>query len=62
MRRPGSTTSYIGWLRTDSLVNTLNEQSRRGFLQDVEDLVEAKYNGQVARNYVYEVIVAQRAS
>jgi hypothetical protein len=57
-----STASYIGWLHTDSLVHSLNDQSRRGFLQDIERLIEAKYNGQVVRNYVYEVIVAQRAS
>lgn len=60
--RSHSTASYIGWLKTDSLVNTLNDQSRRSFLQDIERLIESKYNGQVVRNYVYEVIVAQRAS
>jgi SAM-dependent methyltransferase len=54
-----STASYIGWLHTDSLVNSLNDKSRRGFLQDIERLIESKYNGQVVRNYVYEVIVAQ---
>ncbi|HEU5383836.1 MAG TPA: class I SAM-dependent methyltransferase [Ktedonobacteraceae bacterium] len=57
-----STISYIGWLRTDSLVNSLNDQERVGFLQDIEHLIELKYNGEVVRNYVYEVIVAQRAS
>ncbi|HET8845594.1 MAG TPA: class I SAM-dependent methyltransferase [Ktedonobacteraceae bacterium] len=56
-----STTSYIGWLKTDSLVNSLNDQSRRGFLQDINHLIEAKYNGKVVRNFVYEVIVAQKA-
>jgi hypothetical protein len=53
---------YIGLLNTDSLVNSLNDQSRRGFLQDIDRLIESKYNGEVVRNYVYEVIVAQRAS
>jgi SAM-dependent methyltransferase len=57
-----STASYIGWLHTDSLVNSLDDQSRRGFLQDIERLIESKYNGQVVRHYVYEIIVAQRAS
>ena len=57
-----STTSYIGWLRTDSLVNSVNDRSRSGFLQDIGRLIEAKYNGEVVRNYVYEVIVAQKAS
>ena len=57
-----STASYIGWLSTDSLVNSLDDQSRHGFLQDIERLIEAKYHGQVVRNFVYDVIVAQRAS
>ena len=57
-----STASYIGWLHTDSLVTSLNDQSRRGFLQDIEGLIEAKYKGQVVRNFVYDIIVAQRAS
>jgi SAM-dependent methyltransferase len=57
-----SSTSYIGWLHTDSLVNSLNDQSRRGFLQDIDRLIASKYNGEVVRNYVYEVIVAQKAS
>jgi SAM-dependent methyltransferase len=57
-----STSSYIGWLKTDSLVNSLPDQARRGFLQDIERLIEAKYHGAVVRNWVYEVIIAQRAS
>ncbi len=59
--RRHSTASYIGWLRTDSLVNSLTDQARRGFLQDIERLIAAQYNGEVVRNYVYAVIVAQRA-
>ena len=55
-----STTSYIGWLHTDSLVNSLSDQERAGFLQDIERLIEAQYHGQVVRNFVYEVIVAHR--
>jgi len=57
-----STASYIGWLRTDSLVNSLSDEARRGFLQDIEHLIDATYHGTVARNFVYEVTVAQRAS
>ena len=59
--RRHSTASYIGWLRTDSLVNSFTDQARRGFLQDIERLIASQYNGQVVRNYVYAVIVAQRA-
>lgn len=57
-----STASYIGWLHTDSLVNSLDDTSQRGFLQDIEHLIEAKYHGEVVRNFVYEVIIAQKAS
>jgi SAM-dependent methyltransferase len=60
--RRHSTASYTGWLHTDSLVNSLDDSSRRGFLQDIERLIEAKYNGEVVRNYVYDAIVAQRAA
>jgi len=57
-----TTASYIGWLNTDSLVLSLDDKSRRGFLQDIERLIESKYHGAAARNFVYEVIVGQRAS
>jgi len=56
-----STTTYIGQLNTDSLVNSLDDESRRGFLHDIHHLIESKYNGEVVRNWVYEVIVSQRA-
>lgn len=59
--RSHSTASYIGWLNTDSLVNSLDDTSRRGFLKDIEHLIESEYNGEVIRNAVYDVIVAQRA-
>lgn len=55
-----STESYIGWLNTDSLVNGLEQESRSGFLNDIGQLIESKHGGEVIRNYVYEVIVAQR--
>jgi SAM-dependent methyltransferase len=57
-----STASYIGWLRTDSLVNSLDDEARRGFLRDIEQLIDAKYHGTVARNFVYDLTVARRAS
>jgi SAM-dependent methyltransferase len=57
-----STASYVGWLETDSLVNTLDAESRRDFLDAIHQLIEAKYGGVVDRNYVYEVIAAQRGS
>jgi SAM-dependent methyltransferase len=60
--RSYSTAAYIGWLRTDSLINSLNDPARRGFLEDIEHLIELNYGGEVARNYVYEIITAQRAS
>ena len=34
-----STDSYIGWLRTDSLVNGLDPDARSGFLHDIEELM-----------------------
>jgi len=57
-----STASYIGWLETDSLVNTLDAASRRAFLNEIEQLIESKYAGAVDRNYVYEIVAAQSAS
>jgi SAM-dependent methyltransferase len=57
-----TTESYVGWLRTDSLVNTLDDEARRGFLEDIERLIQSSYNGAVVRNFVYEVITARRAS
>lgn len=52
--------SYVGWLRTDSLVNTLDDAARQGFLGDIEALIETSYDGAVDRNFVYEVISAPR--
>lgn len=60
--RSYSIAAYVGMLRTDSLINSLSDASRRGFLEDIEHLIELNYSGEVARNYVYEVITAQRAS
>jgi hypothetical protein len=35
-------------------------QSRQGFRQDIEALIDTKYDGRVSRNFVYEVIAAVR--
>ena len=56
-----ATAAYIGWLNTDSLVLSLDDKSRRGFLQDIARLIDSKYHGAAARNFVYEVIVARTA-
>ena len=56
-----STDSYIGWLRTDSLVNGLDPDTRSGFLHDIEGLIVSNYRGTVDRNFVYEVIVTTRS-
>jgi SAM-dependent methyltransferase len=55
-----STTTYVGMLKLDSLVNSLDSESRRGFLQDIARLIESTYGGEVVRNYVYEIAAAQR--
>jgi hypothetical protein len=56
---PRTTDSYVGWLRTDSLVNTLDDASRAGFLADIARLIDTAYGGRVARNFLYEVISAE---
>jgi len=58
--RQHTTESYVGWLRTDSLVLTLDDQARAGFLNDIAALIDAKYHGSVARNFAYDVITAKR--
>ena len=57
-----STRSYMGWLNTDSLVLGLDPESRREFLRDIEQLIDSNHHGGITRNYVYEVVVAQRGS
>jgi SAM-dependent methyltransferase len=57
-----TSTSYVGWLSTDSLVNSVDRESRRGFLADIEQLIASRYDGAVERNFVYEVIVAEQVS
>ncbi len=55
-----TTESYVGWLSTDSLVNTLDQATRRRFLDDIGDLIQSRYDGTVIRNFVYEIITARR--
>ena len=59
--RSHTTDSYIGWLKTDSLILSLDPLSRRAFLEDMQRLIDTKYDGRVSRNFVYEVIAATRA-
>lgn len=56
-----TTESYVGWLKTDSLISGLDPRSRQGFLDDIHKLVDTKYGGRVCRNFVYEVIAATRS-
>ena len=58
--RRHTTDSYVGWLKTDSLVSSLDPASREGFLNDIAALIDTKYDGGVSRNFVYEVIAAVR--
>lgn len=58
--RTQSTASYVGLLKTDSLILTLDPAARRGFLDDIAALIESKYHGEVSRSFVYEVIAAHR--
>jgi SAM-dependent methyltransferase len=59
--RHHTTDSYVGWLRTDSLILGLDPLSREGFLDDIQTLIDTKYDGRVSRNFVYELITATRA-
>ena len=58
--RQHSTESYLGWLRTDSLVTTLDLKAREGFLNDIGRLIDAHFGGLVSRNWLYEFVTAPR--
>ena len=58
--RQHDTESYVGWLKTDSLVATLGHDARDGFLNDIANLIETKFKGTVSRNFLYEIISAPR--
>jgi hypothetical protein len=60
--RQHSAESYVGWLKTDSLIATLDRDARDGSFDDIASLIDAKFNGMVSRNFLYEIISAQRIS
>lgn len=51
---------YVGLLRTDSLILTLTEQSREGFLADIAALIDSHYAGVIARDFMYEIVVGRK--
>ena len=55
-----TTVEYVGLLQTDSLVNTLDPDPRGRFLADIASLIDDSFRGVVERNYLYELIVAER--
>jgi SAM-dependent methyltransferase len=54
--------SYVGWLRTDSMVATLDKESRQGFLSDIGQLITTRYDCLVSRNFLYEVVTAEKVA
>jgi SAM-dependent methyltransferase len=52
--------SYLGWLKTDSLIATLEPDAQDCFLNDIGHLIETEFQGTVSRNFLYEVITAPR--
>lgn len=57
--RQHTTESYVGWLKTDSLILSLDSDSRSRFLSDIAALIDGTYRGSVARNFAYDVITAR---
>ena len=55
-----TTAEYVGLLRTDSLVLTLPEPDRPGFLADMRTLIDSEFGGMVRRGFVYEVVTAMK--
>jgi len=53
-----TTDEYVGLLRTDSLVNTLDLVARTRFLDDIASLIDSSLRGVVQRSYLYELVVA----
>jgi SAM-dependent methyltransferase len=58
--RQHSAESYVGWLKTDSLIASLDPDARDGFLDDIASLIDTKFDGTVSRNFLYEIISAPR--
>ena len=54
--RQHTTEPYVGWLRTDSLILSLDERTRARFLNDIAVLIDGKYGGPVARNFAHDVL------
>ncbi|HEV8065696.1 MAG TPA: hypothetical protein VGP46_12720, partial [Acidimicrobiales bacterium] len=55
-----TTESYVGLLRTDSLVLGIEADARSSFLEDISQLIESSFDGRIARLYAYEILVARR--
>jgi SAM-dependent methyltransferase len=55
-----TTESYVGMLKTDSLVLGLDEVAREGFVEDIGELIDSSYGGRISRLYVHEILVARR--
>jgi len=60
--RPLTAESYVGWLKTYSLVNNLAVGTRQRFLDEIRELICTKYENSVIRNIQYEITSAQRVS
>jgi hypothetical protein len=58
--RQHSAESYVGLLKTDSLIATLGRDARDGFLDDIATLIETKFKGTVSRIFLYEILCAPR--
>ena len=55
-----ATDGYVGLLSTDSLILSLSPQDQEGFLADIRALVDSRYGGRVARDYLYEIVAARK--
>jgi SAM-dependent methyltransferase len=60
--RQHTTESYVGWLRTDSMVSGLGGAERESFLRDIGRLIDTRHGGSIARNFVYEIVTAPRSA
>lgn len=52
---------YVGLLQTDSLILALPHAARDGFLTDIAELIDTRYEGVIARDFLYEVTVGRKA-
>jgi hypothetical protein len=52
----------VGWLKTDSVLSSLGDDARRGFLNDIGHLIDDNYHGIILRNFVCEIITAWKAA